>query len=225
MRTHALVLAVFAIFVTCSKAFSDPIPVVSADGILMGARNLHLLRGDGFDFGTWDVDFRDGTCAQFYSECVHPNPAFGLVSILNPGVQQRWESATIALHQFILIDGPAGMFNSFPNLTNGCQGAAVTRCAIFSPEFLFNGSFVEGPATLNLAGAGECTPYCHDESFSFPVTANLADDPTKVWAVWTRSPVPEPTTDISLGLAVIAIVLGKVRLESHRSKAIENTIS
>ena len=171
MRTHALVLAVFAIFVTCSKAFSDPIPVVSADGILMGARNLQLD-----NLGTWDVDFIDGTCAQFYSECVHPNPGFLVVSFRNTVVQGQWEHANSLLHQFILIDGPAGMFDSFPNLTNGCQGAAVTQCVIISPEFLFGGSSsVEGPGTVNLLGA--CQTFC-DGSFRFPVTADFTDDPT-----------------------------------------------
>jgi len=221
MRTHALVLAVFAIFVTCSKAFSDPIPVVSADGILMGARNLQLD-----NLGTWDVDFIDGTCAQFYSECVHPNPGFLVVSFRNTVVQGQWEHANSLLHQFILIDGPAGMFDSFPNLTNGCQGAAVTQCSIVSPEFLFSGASIRGPSSGNGVGVGECKrAACPYGPELFPVTVDFSDDPTEVWAVWSRSPVSEPATSISLGLAVISIIVGKMRLDSHRSKVSDNTIS
>ena len=219
MRKGIPVLAFLVFYLTCSNVSSAPIPVISAAGILTGARNIHIVV-NGFDNGMWDVDFIDGTCAQVFSWCSqNPLPAIVFVESV---VQQPWEIANGILHRSILIDSPAGMFDSFPNLTNGCQGPAVTQCSAISPEFVFNFSpasaRVQGAGTGNYLGAGECVPFCSGGPDSFPLAVDFADDPTHVWAVWTRQPVPEPATSFSLGLALAVIVIGKLKKDSVRRK-------
>ena len=80
--------------------------VVEGDGILTGAKGVTI--GNRI----YDVEFREGTCAQVYGTCTKPSFAFEFMS-------DAQAAAAVLLDQ-VFVDGPLGRFDSNPALTFGC---------------------------------------------------------------------------------------------------------
>lgn len=190
-------LALFLVcFSICVTSYAAPILIVNADGILTGARGVTFKAAYLQDVGPWDVDFVDGTCAEVFGACNGLN--FPLQQFDN-------DIATMALLSTVFVDGPAGMFDSFPNRTLGCTGAGVTVCKIITPDMVsnFSGPRWSGAAVVN--SLGPCQGLCYGSESDF-ISTDLSGDPTRVWARWTQEPVPEPLSLSTLGIALLFLI-------------------
>jgi hypothetical protein len=197
-------LAVLGSLCVCANVEAAPILVVDSNGILTGARNVTVQRrvGGGYRDELWDVEFVDGTCAQVFGGCSTEHFPFH---------QMNNERAFEALLG-VVMDTSAGLFDSFPNRTRGCTGENVTVCGIVIPDELRQqGTFMDAATFRN--GFGACTrvpPICPatlpDANGFNLVTADLTDDPNRVWARWTPSAIPESTSFGTLSIALLALL-------------------
>jgi len=170
--------------------------LVVENGFLIGARGIHVFSNQ-FDRGFFDVEFVDGKCSEVYGACDSAHAAGGGSGVI---AQQALESAYATLRSSVFIDGPDGLFNSFPSLIQGCQGTDVT-CLVYTPEFVVGG--IHASAIGIIAGRSPCTSFgCYDSLHNFPGDdVDFSEDPTRTWARWKRSPVAEPLSISSLAMA------------------------
>jgi len=155
-------------------------------GILVGA--------NGVDVGgtLYDVTFMDGTCQALFGGCdatsdfVFQDAAAGLV-------------ASQALLNQVLIDGPAGLFDTFPAHTQGCDSQAL--CMIWTPVSL-SGSTVTAISVFNYSMIVDSTGLELIDS-----TTDLQNYLGNTWAVWTEAhhAVPEPATSVLLTSGLLGI--------------------
>jgi len=193
-----MLLACHSICVTLHAA---PILIVDANGLLTGARGVTINNFYPQDAGPWDVDFLDGTCAQVFGVC--DDSHFALHQFDN-------EAAWNALVATVFVDGPAGLFDSFPNLTLGCQGSNVVKCIAVTPDQTRPSVPIAhwvGAGAMNTLAVGSCLPIqqsCNSGEIGF-LDIDLTDDPNRVWARWSRPSVPEPSIPALLGFAIAGI--------------------
>ena len=166
------------------------VPAMAAEllvdnGVLTGAR--HVLVGTTF----YDVTFKDGTCESLFSGCNNSQGS---------GISDSDRLAPKALLDQVLIDGPAGQFDSHPELTRGCVD---TSCTVVTLVGYLNGLSRTHDAT-NRSGSNA------DFVSGFPSDHGPGFDTTTMagttFALWTLSaPVPEPSAFLmgGMGLAVI----------------------
>ena len=117
MRFSLLVSLLTSLFIA-SNAHAATLNVV--DGQLMGASNVLV------DGNLYDVQFLDGTCIDLYNGCDQTQDF----------TFQTSASALLAsqaLLDQVFLDGPEGLFDSNPSLTNACSGhVEVPDAACFS---------------------------------------------------------------------------------------------
>ena len=189
-------VALFAV-----AAHAAPTLLVS-DGVLLGADNV--FESDGFSYS---VRFTSGTCAGVFSGCASTDD-------LTRNNEALGFDAAQELREWVLIDGPAGFFNAFPNLTAGCFISVY--CNVYMPLSVFEDSTgAKRVMTVSIYNMQNPIndPEWQDEIFysnaqhALYIDEELTGD---TWAVWSRAeldptPVAEPSSLALLGLAAAAL--------------------
>jgi hypothetical protein len=205
-----LCLVIGSIFFATAQA--APVLIVDSNGILTGATGVEVA---GLLF---DVQFVDGTCGSVYTDC-------GLGTLFPIPSPADARIASQALLDQVFIDGNVGVFDTYPNLTTGCERGF--QCLVLTPYR------VEPPPPLsldlivdtwtafntcsfsNLFSCGTPPDQISQAPFAvlpgFDTTIVSARSVEYVWALWTPHAVPEPGTTTCLGAALLAFVLTQRR--------------
>lgn len=178
---------------------------VDEAGQLMGASGVRV------EGGFYDVAFRDGSCVSLYSGCDGSTFAFDFDGAL---------AAAKALLSQVFIDGPDGMFDSKPDLTNAMTNP--NRGVIYTPRLAVPSK--SDPTTGQLSFVATINTSDYDFTIS-GVDSNWTFDTTgsnnAAYAVWTRvAPVPLPAGGLLLlsGLGAFAAVgLRRKRIVDSRA--------
>lgn len=188
-------LARLCLTILCFSSVSVNAAILNVvGGKLAGASGVDVL---GVQY---DVAFLDGSCVSLFNGCIDNQFTF----VTHASAQ----TAAEALFAQVFIDGAAGLFDSNPGLTNGCDNTAL--CDVLTPYHAASGGvFVytafNGNGNSNHANA----------QFVGQTTADFTNDDAVVYARWTlASPaaVPEPA---SLAL----LVAGALALTAFRRPA------
>lgn len=148
--------------------------LVVRGGQLVGATDVNVS-------GTlYDVALLDGSCFDLFNPCIITNFDFAF------STSAQALAASQALLDQVLIDGAEGIFDTFPRLTNGCEGGVTNDCDVVTPYGFFGPLF---PTVVNVALA--INGFAAADSTALDIQLNsgpLAGGALSVWAVWT--PVP-----------------------------------
>ncbi|WP_179954188.1 PEP-CTERM sorting domain-containing protein [Denitrobaculum tricleocarpae] len=183
----AVALALFATHSGTAKAV--PMLIVE-NGELLGADNVDVN-------GTlFDVRFRDGTCSAIFSGCDNPSEDFAFADANSA------KAAAQALLDQVFLDGPAGLFDSNPELTLGCSASELCLANIPYAQSV--------PGKFEFVSARNL-PDLVEPPFEFENTGDsdfdFSDNGFAVFAVFTSAgpsvAVPEPASLalFSFGLA------------------------
>ena len=145
---------------------------------------------------SYNVEFLDGTCIALYSGC-------DSVSDFTFQSEAAALLASQALLDQVFLDGPQGLFDSSPELTNGCN--AVDECRAITP-FAINQDFraITWIAINAFVEYGDVlVPTTWERGLSTGVS------PYWTYAVWT--PIPEPGTGLLMGLGLLGLSARKRR--------------
>ena len=177
---------VFAVAITLLVAPSaSAVTLNVSGGQLFGASGVIV---DGIPY---DVQFLEGTCIDLYNGCETSDFTFQ--------TEEAAEAASQALIDQVLLDGPQGAFDTNPGLTNGVDSGAgfgqihtpyVANQFNAAVIFVFNDDI-----TTN---AGPPPPGDFFSTFSRP------RDNTDLYAVWSETVVPEPSTGLLMCLGLVA---------------------
>lgn len=179
-------MVVSAVIALCS------LPVLAAPTLLVTGGLLTGAKGVVVGADLYDVQFKDGTCADLFNGCDGADD-FVFDSDSTARV------AFTALLDSVFIDSDLGNFDSDPSQTLGCSDFGV--CRVRTPLAVLTAGEEITAIRLENWRNGNNTDFV---SSSFPVLFGLDTTlvTTSTWAVWTRSTaIPEPST---LGLVALA---------------------
>lgn len=181
---------VVALFLATTGAQAATLNVVA--GILVGA--------SGVDVGgtLYDVEFVDGTCVGLFSGCDSVDDfAFTTSSDAL--------AASQALLDEVFIDGGPGLFDTHPELTQGCT--SVSTCNALTPYAIGASSARSIARASNSSGIGDPVP----ATFTISAVKDLSFSVNETYAVWTLTPNPDITlTGSTVGGAFFKIVVPAV---------------
>ena len=163
-------------FLAVSGAYAAPILEVSSDGRLTGASGVEV------GGALYDVAFKDGTCAGLFSGCDQAAD-FQFKS------KTEGEAASLALENQVFVDGLAGLFDSAPRATLGCE--YLEHCAIYTPFAKPQSAGIVTVSKFTNEATGQNFPD-RTETVNLDITGTTAGTTASVWAVWTH-----PITHIS----------------------------
>ncbi len=161
-------------------------------GELIGARNVNVG-------GTlYDVSFDGSTCIAQFNGCDNAADDFTFTTFATAAV------AATALIEQVFLDSGAGLFDSEPELTRGCDGLAV---CFFSIPYRISGGTFFALIAQNLADSGvdivtdSFTARTSDYSSSFP------NDSFAIFSLASGGPleVNEPGTLLLFGFATLGL--------------------
>jgi len=193
--------AAFTLALGVTAAQAAPTLLIDANGELIGADDVNV---GGV---LYDVRFIDGTCAAVFNGCASGNFDFATYAAADVASQ--------ALLDQVLLDGPGGNFDSFPDLTLGCPGSPFTTpfCQVITPV---------GQLQPELTGA-----YASDALNRVPGQTDLVSHSCcyndlsahafAVWADWTLAEPAQVSEPGTLALAGVAL-LGMVGLRRRKSR-------
>jgi hypothetical protein len=183
-------------FLAVSGAYAAPILEVSSDGRLTGASGVEV------GGALYDVAFKDGTCAGLFSGCDQAAD-FQFKS------KTEGEAASLALENQVFVDGLAGLFDSAPRATLGCEN--LEHCAIYTPFAKPQSAGIVTVSKFTNEATGQNFPD-RTETVNLDITGTTAGTTASVWAVWTphaslpATSVPEPGTLSALAIGAFALL-------------------
>lgn len=175
-------------------------------GELIGARNVNV------DGTLYDVTFDGGTCVDQFSGCDNAADDFTFTTFQTAAV------AAAALIEQVFLDSAAGLFDSEPELTRGCDGLAV--CFFSIPYSLSGGTFFALIAE-NLADDGvDVVSDSFTSRFTDYSSPFFPSDSFAIFTLASGGPieVDEPGTLLLFGCAMLG--LGLVCRKNRRSERV-----
>ena len=169
------------------------------DGQLLGASGVYI------GGSRYDVNFVDGTCIDLFAGCDDGGD-------FDFNTPWQGHDAAQALIDQVFVDGPAGMFNSNPELTVGCEGSS-TICRIIIPHTIVSGTalFLSALTRNNDEGAGAVGWAYIPNDFD----TSIYDIKTFAQFTQTLSGVPLPSAFWLFG----TVLLGLVGIKKRGTKA------
>ncbi|HEX2282817.1 MAG TPA: PEP-CTERM sorting domain-containing protein [Thermomicrobiales bacterium] len=154
--------------------------LVDASGQLTGATGVNVN-------GTlYDVSFVEGTCVDLFSGCDSASD-FAFSSVFDAN------DAAVALEQLVLI----GSFDTDPASTLGCEAGIVAACVVITPFAVATGE------VLTTSVFNQPTTVDGLTGWPVPTTFDTSSSPFEVYAEWTPTPVPEPSTLMLIGTGLL----------------------
>ena len=184
----------------CALSLASPTQaadlIVNPGGKLTGANGV-IVNGTSYN-----VTFVDGTCASVFGSCDS--------SGFNFSTSAAAFAAAQALLDQVLIDGPAGSFDSVSANTLGCSVWASPWCHVQVPYAIASPGIIStGDAINHDVGGGA-------DQAAISTTSSIADlglDASQTFARFVPSAVPEPSA-----WALMLFGLGAVGAAARRQK-------
>ena len=190
LKFIAALLAVFAPF----AAHSVPALQINGEGQLTGATGVDV------DGTLWDVVFSDGDWD------------FSSGAGLPASTKEEADLFSQALLDQVLLDSALGLFDSDPEMTNGCEN--LNTC-IFHTPYLVDDVNTFFSLAFNQRAEGVVDDFVRDVPGVLGLSGNFSDATNWTLGVWTPSSVeppidppiavPEPGTFALLGIGLFGM--------------------